>query len=255
MTEGSSGQSRRSLRPAARDCGPARAARTAAAPAPPLLALVFASGAAALIYQSLWLRAFGLVFGSATDATAMVLAIFMGGLALGSAFTAGRPVRRPLRAYALVEMGIAGAAILTAPLLRLLPGLYVSVPFLRELTGVADILTRAALAALVLMPATLLLGATVPLAVEVLSRRGDDQNRILGRLYLLNTLGGALGVMLGPFLLLPALGMIASFVAAAFASFLVGGVAWRFARDQGEAEFGSPAPLATPSRAPAGSSR
>ena len=204
--------------------------------APPLLTLVFASGAAALVYQSLWLRAFGLVFGSATDATAMVLAIFMGGLAIGSAWTARRQVRRPLRAYALVEMGIAATALVTMPLLRWLPEMYASVSFLRGLTGAADVLARAALAALILLPATFLLGATLPLAVEARSRRGQDEHRSLGRLYLVNTLGGALGVLLGPFVLLPVLGMTMSFVAAAFVSLLVGGTAWRFVREEGEIE-------------------
>lgn len=203
---------------------------------PPLLTLVFASGAAALVYQSLWLRAFGLVFGSATDATAMVLAIFMGGLAIGSAWSARRLVLSPLRAYALVEMGIAATALVTMPLLRWLPEMYASVSFLRGLTGATDVLARAALAALVLLPATFLLGATLPLAVEAQSRRGQDEHRSLGRLYLVNTLGGALGVLLGPLVLLPALGMTGSFVAAAFVSFLVGGTAWRFVREEGDIE-------------------
>ena len=56
-----------------------------AAAAPPLVPLVFASGAAGLVYESLWLRSFGLVFGNTTDAVAVVLATFMGGLALGGA--------------------------------------------------------------------------------------------------------------------------------------------------------------------------
>lgn len=207
-------------------------------PEPPLLTLVFASGASALIYQSLWLRAFGLVFGSATHATAMVLAIFMGGLAIGSAWTARRPVLRPLRAYAFVEMGIAAAALATLPLLRWLPEMYASIPWLRGLAGAPDVLARAALAALVLMPATFLLGATLPLVVEARSRRGADEYRSLGQLYLANTLGGALGVLLGPLFLLPALGMTFSFVAAAFVSLLVGGTAWRFVTEESGPEPG-----------------
>jgi spermidine synthase len=202
---------------------------------PSLLPLVFASGAAALVYQSLWLRAFGLVFGSATDATAMVLAIFMGGLAIGSACSAGRPTQRPLRAYALVEMGIAATALATLPLLRWLPEVYASVPFLRGLTGTPDILARGALAAIVLLPATVLLGATLPLALEVQARHGRDEHWSLSRLYLANTLGGALGVLLGPLVLLPALGMALSFGAAAFVSLLVGGTAWRWAKQGGDA--------------------
>ena len=63
------------------------------------------------------MRSFGLVFGNTTDAVAMVLAIFMGGLALGSALARAPARRAPLRAYARVELGIAATALLTLPLL------------------------------------------------------------------------------------------------------------------------------------------
>jgi len=64
--------------------------------------LVFLSGAAALVYESLWMRSFGLVFGSTTGAVALVLAVFMGGLALGSAAAARRPAAHPLAVYGVV---------------------------------------------------------------------------------------------------------------------------------------------------------
>ena len=89
------------------------------------------------------------------------------------------------------------------------------------------------LAALVLLPATILLGATVPLAVEFLSRAGAEVHAGFGRLYLLNTLGGALGVALAPFVLVPALGVQATLVVAAAASLFVGGVALRLSREAG----------------------
>ena len=71
------------------------------------------SGATGLIYEVLWARMLGLVFGATTLAVSTVLAAFMGGLALGSAL-AGKfssRVKRPLRAYGLVEIGIAVYAI------------------------------------------------------------------------------------------------------------------------------------------------
>ncbi|HEY8203089.1 MAG TPA: hypothetical protein VIF81_00030, partial [Pyrinomonadaceae bacterium] len=66
------------------------------------------SGAAALIYEVLWMRMLGLVFGATTIAVSVVLAAFMGGLALGSAIggkVAAR-IKNPLRTYALIEIGI-----------------------------------------------------------------------------------------------------------------------------------------------------
>ena len=84
-----------------------------------------------------------------------------------------------------------------------------------------------------LLPPTILLGATVPLAVEFLARAGTDARAGFGRLYLLNTLGGALGVALAPFVLVPALGVRGTLVAAAAASLFVGGVTRRWAREIG----------------------
>lgn len=204
----------------------------------PLAVLVFASGAAGLVYESLWLRSFGLVFGNTTDAVAVVLATFMTGLAAGSAASARRLFAAPLRAYALVEMGIAGTALVTRLLLGALPRFYATIDPVGGRAG-ADLLVRAFAAAIVLLPTTFLLGATVPLAVEVRSRNGGDVPQSLGRLYLVNTLGGALGVALGPFVLLPALGVTGTFVAAAFVNFLVGAIAWRSSQDEA-----LPAPVA-----------
>jgi spermidine synthase len=55
----------------------------------PLLSILtcfFLSGAAGLIYQVAWSKALGLIFGHTAYAIATVLAVFMAGLAAGSAF-------------------------------------------------------------------------------------------------------------------------------------------------------------------------
>ncbi len=207
----------------------ARAARVARA----LPFLVALSGAAALVYESLWMRSFGLIFGGTTSAVAMVLAVFMGGMALGSALAARRPAAQPLPAYARVELLIGATALLTLSLLRGLPWAYGVLVARTGLTGTLEHLGIAALAALVLLPPTILLGATVPLAVEFLARSGTDVHAGFGRLYLLNTLGGALGVALAPFVLVPALGVRGTLVAAAAASLFVGGVTRRWSLEIG----------------------
>jgi hypothetical protein len=195
--------------------------------------LVGLSGAAALVYESLWMRSFGLIFGGTTSAVAMVLAVFMGGLAIGSALVARRPARDPLAAYGRIELAIGACALLTLPLLRGLPWAYGALVVVSGLTGAAEQLGIALLAGLVLLPSTVLLGATVPLAVEFLARTGTELHQGFGRLYLLNTLGGALGVALAPFVLVPALGVRGTLVAAAVTSLFVGGVARRWASEIG----------------------
>src|ERR1043165_2428278 len=82
-------------------------------------ALLFCSGACALAYQTTWLRQFRLIFGASTAATAAGLAIFMGGLGLGSAILGKRAdaSEKPLAFYGKLELMIAAAAALSQPML------------------------------------------------------------------------------------------------------------------------------------------
>jgi signal transduction histidine kinase len=84
-----------------------------------LIAICFLlSGATGLIYEVLWARMLGLVFGATTVAISAVLAAFMGGLALGSALAArfAARIKRPLRAYAFIEIAV-GIYALAVPIL------------------------------------------------------------------------------------------------------------------------------------------
>src|SRR4026207_2061140 len=85
------------------------------------------SGATGLIYEVLWARMLGLVFGATTLAVSTVLAAFMGGLALGSAL-AGKlapRIKKPLATYGWMEIGIAAYALLVPFLFRLIDEVYV----------------------------------------------------------------------------------------------------------------------------------
>src|SRR5262245_62524793 len=88
----------------------------------PLLLIFLLSGASGLIYQVVWSRSMTLVFGSTTHAVSTVLAAFMGGLALGSVCVGrmGDRLRRPLRAYAFIEIAI---AVLAVAVLMLMPAM------------------------------------------------------------------------------------------------------------------------------------
>ena len=201
--------------------------------------LTFLSGAAALIYESLWMRAFGLVFGVTTHAVSVTLLTFMGGLALGSYLVSRVRLRRALFVYAVVEGGIGVSALLTLPLLRGLPGWYAAVLRGRDLAPALETLLRFAGAAAVVLVPTLLLGATFPLLVEVLTRGRREFHASLGLLYKVNTLGGAAGVFLGAFVLVPLCGVRGTYVCAALANLTVGLVALLLDRCSGEA----PAPV------------
>src|SRR4051812_25418014 len=88
--------------------------------------LLFGSGLCALIYQTVWLREFRLIFGASTAATAAVLGIFMGGLGLGSVLFGGRAEKsqRPLALYANLEIAIALTAAVTPFLVDFVRFLY-----------------------------------------------------------------------------------------------------------------------------------
>ncbi|MEE8520808.1 MAG: fused MFS/spermidine synthase [Gemmatimonadota bacterium] len=171
-------------------------------------ACFFFSGAASLIYQVGWLRSLELVFGSTGHAAATVLSAFMAGLALGS-FLFGRWIRRwarPLMLYGWLEVGIALYALAmpiifagVAPLYRLAWTSLDSLPF-------AFGLLRFAVSFLVLLPPTVLMGATLPVLAHHCDRSDGPLVGRVGTLYGINTLGAVVGTVAAGFLLLPKLG-------------------------------------------------
>src|SRR5258705_8483908 len=82
---------------------------------PGLLGCFFLSGAAGLIYQVAWSKALGLIFGHTAYAVATVLAVFMGGLAAGSAWLGrwGERSDRPIALYGWIELGVAASGALS----------------------------------------------------------------------------------------------------------------------------------------------
>ena len=169
----------------------------------------FISGIAGLVYEVCWIRRASLVFGSTTFALSTVLAVFFLGLALGS-YTFGRLSRRiarPLRAYALLEIGLAALALLSLPAFQLAEGLYAHA--YRAWGGEAGALLpmRIGLVALVLLPPTFLMGGTLPLFCQQFTRSPSRIAASVGQLYGINTAGAAIGCALAGFVLIPGLGM------------------------------------------------
>ena len=210
------------------------------------LSLVFfLSGAGALLFEALWLRRAGLMLGSSVWASSIVLAAFMTGLAVGNALAVrwAPRVARPLRLYALLELGVgvAGAAVVLATP-ALTPAL---APLFRRLGAAAALtsLLRLAIAfALVLVPTTAM-GLTLPVVTRALSRRHEDFGRVLGRLYGWNTLGGALGAVAGELWLIAPLGVRGTACFAAGLSLLAAVLAWWLSRRRtAEVKASSPSP-------------
>ncbi len=181
-----------------------------------LLIIFFASGAAALVYEVLWLKELGQLFGVTAHAAAATLAVFFLGLSAGG-FVWGRraaKIANPLRAYALLEAGIAGSAVLYFFLLDLyrwlLPTLYAG------FGGRPGVFlgVKVALATGVLFLPALLMGGTLPVMGQYLVRRADQLGRTATLLYAVNTAGAATGALAAGFLLPPLLGFRRSYLLA-----------------------------------------
>ena len=185
----------------------------------PSLALIL-SGAAALIYQSVWGRMLHLVFGVGDQAIATVLASFFLGLSLGS-FLGGRMARRiasPATAYAILEVFIAGWAILSIFLIPQIHGIYAA---FGDGVGVAGLTAiRLSLSLAILLPPTIAMGATFPILMRSETPEGTPWPALANRLYLANTLGAVFGAGLSGFYLLPNFGSRASLILAALLSLL-----------------------------------
>ncbi len=174
-----------------------------------LYAVFFLSGAAALLFETLWFRQAGLAFGNSIWASSLVLSSFMAGLALGSALSAryGEHIQRPIRLYALLEIAIAVTGV---GLVLLMPTLNtVLAPLFRPFVDQPWVLNpmRLAIAFALMVVPTTAMGATLPLLVKGLGVSAPTFGRALGMLYDLNTLGAVAGALGGEMLLMKALGL------------------------------------------------
>ncbi|HEX2120192.1 MAG TPA: fused MFS/spermidine synthase [Thermoanaerobaculia bacterium] len=194
--------------------------------------LLFFSGACALIYQTVWMRDFRLIFGASTLATGAVLAIFMGGLGLGSALLGRRADRHPhpLALYGQLEMLIAASAALTPLLLIGVRWAYLAAGGSATLGSVMATVIRLVLSALVLLIPTMLMGGTLPAASRAVESNDDGGRRRLALLYGINTLGAVFGAVIATFVMLERFGNRATLLIAAAVNLGVGALAWWLGR-------------------------
>ncbi len=187
--------------------------------------LFFLSGISGLIYETVWFRMLIRVFGTTLEATSAVLAVFMGGLALG-AWLAGKKaddLKNTLRIYAWIELSVGLLAIAATFLMIALPGLISGLlPYGGGIVaGAARGLIRIAVSGLVLLPPTILMGATLPLLTRHLSSGLADAGGKLSKLYALNTLGAVTGVLASGFIFIGHIGEINSVLAAAALNIII----------------------------------
>lgn len=219
-------------------------------------ALLFCSGACALVYQLAWLRELRLIFGASTSASAAVLAIFMGGLGLGGAIL-GRRVdghANPLGLYARLEFAVAGVTLVTPILVTIARATYIAIGGAATLGDGGASIARLVLALLVLGVPTFLMGGTLPAAARAVETHGDQGRSGVATLYGVNTFGAVTGAVLANFFLIETLGTQQTLMLACALNAIVAGVAWRMAkrlspaaaRTEAQATVDDVAPAASP---------
>lgn len=182
------------------------------------------SGATGLIYEVLWARMLGLVFGATTLAVSTVLAAFMGGLALGSALAGrfGTTVRRPVLTYGLLEIGIAVYALAVPFLFGFIDNLYAIIWQHFQPGFFVFSLWRFVLSCLMLLVPTTLMGATLPVLSAAIVRSTSTTSTSITKLYTRNLVGAICGCLAAGFLLLPTLGVRATIYVAALINIFIG---------------------------------
>jgi spermidine synthase len=209
--------------------------------------LFFLSGLSGLIYQIVWVRVFGNVFGNTIHSTSLVVAVFMLGLGVGSYLVGAWADRRYsaqpeslLRTYGIFELAVGALGLGISALLPHLDQVAAMVTtYSREANGwyslsIPSYLARAGVAVILLAPITLLMGGTLTLLIRHLIRSDLEAGGWrVACLYAVNTAGAALGCFLTDVLLVPVAGLqrtqlVAVFfnVVAAFGAFFLARKRW-----------------------------
>lgn len=184
----------------------------------------FASGAAGLIYEVLWIRMLGLVFGHTVFAITTVLTAFMAGLGLGS-YLFGRTADRSrnlLRLYALLEIGIGLYGLMIPFLFSSAENLYLALHRQLQLSWYGFSLVQFFLIFTILVIPTTLMGGTLPVLGKFFTREARVAGRHVGMLYALNTFGAVAGTFAAGFFLLPLIGVRATLALAVALSLGIG---------------------------------
>jgi spermidine synthase len=223
------------------------------------LVLFFISGFAALVYQVLWVRELGLLFGSTAQAAALAIAIFFAGIALGGWFWGRQAarVRSSLLWFGILEVGVAITALGHFVLVDAYHAIYPSIYAAAGHHPTLDTLSKSAIAATILLPPAFLMGGTLPLMGQHLISRRGGLSTTGTILYAVNTAGSATGALAAAFVLPVLLGFRDSYLLAIALDAFVGIsailLAFRFLQSGGEritvSRMERPAPVEAPSTA------
>jgi spermidine synthase len=207
-----------------------------------LLAIFVVSGFTGLIYESIWAQYLRLFLGHAAYAQTVVLAMFMGGMALGSWLVArySTRFRQLLWGYLLVEavIGIFGVSFNRMFVAATDFSFTTVIPALSSALAIHGY--KWSLAALLVLPQSVLLGMTFPLiSIGIIRRWPERAGETLSALYFTNSLGGAIGVLVSGYILIGRLGLPGTTLTAGLLNVALAFGVWLVVRRHSE-----PAPVA-----------
>ena len=177
-----------------------------------VVAFIFVlSGAAGLIYQIVWFKYLSLAVGNSTIAQMIVLATFLGGLAIGNYFFGKRAdvLSSPLKIYAALEILIGVYAIVYPFAFNFFGDIFfaTAIKFSLDSNDVLFYFLRFAYSSVLLILPTIAMGGTLPLLTSYFVEELEHTRKDVATLYFLNSFGAVVGVLLGGFLLIKAIGL------------------------------------------------
>ncbi|MES2177329.1 MAG: fused MFS/spermidine synthase [Gemmatimonadota bacterium] len=191
------------------------------------------SGAAGLVYESIWTRYLGLFVGHSAYAQVLVLVIFLGGMSAGAYLVGRRTERvvRPLFWYAMVELAVGVIGLMFHDVFLWGTQMAYDSLFPALGPGISHSFAKWLIAALLILPQSILLGATFPLMTAgALRRNAERSGRTISLLYFANSLGAAGGVLVAGFVLIDLAGLPGTLAAAAILNLIVAGAVFMVSR-------------------------
>lgn len=182
------------------------------------------SGMTGLVYEVVWSRYLGFFIGASTYAHTVVLATFMGGLALGNRWIGRRADTSGhlLRTYGILEIGIGLYCALFPTLFPLLGDGYVAIGRVVGPDSALILPLKLILGVIAVLPPTILMGGTLPVLGKYLVKSEAEVGSKIGALYFINTAGAVAGCFLAGFVLIEALGLELSMITAAAVNLVIG---------------------------------
>ena len=182
------------------------------------------SGLAALVYQVAWTRILSLLLGSSVYAFSLILAVFIFGLALGTATTSSLldRIRYLIRSFGIIQIIIGFSSLFIVPLFGRIPfvnrWVYENLGQQFQLMQGANFIT---ILGLLFIP-TFFMGAQFPIVIKILATKLETVGQNVGRAYAFNTVGAIIGSFLAGFVLIPMLGIQATIFSMVFLNVLLG---------------------------------